>query len=269
MSLIEKTFKNTKSQNRAALVTYVMACDPDYETSLEIIKNLPQAGADIIELGMPFSDPMADGPTIQQAGTRALSQDCNLNKILDMVKEFRTDNNDTPIILMGYYNPIYHYSVDKFVKDVTDAGVDGIIIVDLPPEEEAEFTDVATPAGLSLIKLTTPTTDKQRAEKILKNSSGFIYHVSVAGITGQKSPDTKAVKDRIDSLRELTGLPIAVGFGIKTPEQAKEISSLADGIVVGSAIVKLIEKNLGNKKTIIESINVFVQEIFAACYSGS
>lgn len=260
---IEKLFAKTKAENRAALVTYMMGYDPDYETSLEILKGLPKAGADIIELGMPFSDPMADGPTIQLAANRAFKAGATTKKIVSMVKEFRKDNQGTPIILMGYYNPIYHYGIESFVNDAIDAGVDGVIIVDLTPEEESEFTDVASPAGLSLIKLTSPTTDSNRAKVVLKNSSGFVYYISVAGITGTKSAQVSDVKSSLDNLRENTDLPIAVGFGIKTPEQAAEIAEIADGVVVGSAFVNQIEQNLGDNKKASEAVLELAEKIRA------
>ncbi len=237
---IAKAFTRAKAQNRAALVTYIMGCDPDGKTSARVMKELPAAGADIIELGMPFSDPMADGPTIQAAGTRALAAGATTKKILGMVREFRKKNAETPIILMGYYNPIYHYGVRAFVTDAVKAGVDGVIIVDLPLEEDAEFTEVAIPAGLALIRLTAPTTDAARAKLVLKNASGFVYYISVAGITGVKSAKTADVARQVKALRQVTKIPIAVGFGIKTPTQAAEFAKLADGVVVGSALVKLI-----------------------------
>lgn len=254
-------FRKVKSKKRAVLVTYVMGCDPDYLTSLEIIKKLPESGADIIELGMPFSDPMADGPTIQEAGQRALKAGATVGKIIEIVAKLREQNRVTPLILMGYYNPIFHYGIKNFVRDVVQAGVDGVIIVDLPPEEEAEFIDIAIPSGLSLVKLVTPTTDGKRLEKVLKNASGFVYLISVAGITGTKSAKISDIKKYIAAIKKKTTLPVAVGFGIKTPEQAAEIAKIADGVVVGSAIVEKVKENLGNGRGITENILSFVAKI--------
>ncbi len=261
---IDNTFSNLKEQGRAALVTYIMAYDPDMETSLEIMRGMPQAGADIIELGMPFSDPMAEGPIIQKSAARALAIGCTIKKVINMVHEFRKDNTKTPVILMGYYNPIYHYGLDIFVADAKNAGVDGFIIVDLPPEEEGEFTDMSIPAELSLIKLTAPTTTKKRAEIVLKRSSGFVYYVSIAGITGTKEANIGDVRSKITELRESTDLPIAVGFGIKTPEQVSKMSEVADGVVVGSAFVRLIEENIDNKDKCIESVLSLVSSLSGA-----
>lgn len=238
-SRIEATFEKTKVEKRAALVTYIMGYDPDLETCESLLQQLPEAGADIIELGMPFSDPMADGPTIQLAANRAIEAGATTRKVLDMVAGFRKKNTTTPIILMGYYNPIYHYGLDKFVKEAVEAGVDGMIIVDLPPEEEEEFVSIAEPAGLALIKLTAPTTTPERAEKVLQHASGFVYYISVAGITGAKSANIKDTEAMLMQLRQSTDLPIAVGFGIKTPEQAKDVAQMADAVVVGSAFVQL------------------------------
>ncbi len=241
MTRIAQTFASCKKEGRAALITYIMASDPNYQDSLAILKGLPKAGANIIELGMPFSDPMADGPVIQRAGLRSLAADGSVINTLAMVREFREENSTHPIILMGYYNPILYYGVEAFVKDAVAAGVDGVIIVDLPPEEEAEFVDIAEPAGLSHVKLTAPTTHEARAKVVLKRASGFVYYISVAGITGAKSAELNDVKRQIDQLRKSTSLPIAVGFGIKTPEQARDMAKLADAVVVGSALVKQIE----------------------------
>ncbi|NDF11231.1 MAG: tryptophan synthase subunit alpha [Proteobacteria bacterium] len=240
---IEKRFAELKAEGRAALVTYMMGCDPSLKTSLSLLKALPKAGADLIELGVPFTDPMADGPTIQRAAVRAFKAGATLKKILGMVKEFRKGDNETPLILMGYYNPIYCYGVKDFVHDALDAGVDGVIIVDLPPEEESEFTDIARPAGLSLVKLTTPTTDDQRAKVVLRNASGFVYYVSIAGVTGTKTANYAEVEKSVKRLKKQTKLPIAVGFGIKTPEHAKKVSGFADAVVVGSAFVEAAQKS--------------------------
>jgi tryptophan synthase alpha chain len=242
MSRITDTFSALKSQNRKALVTFIVAGDPDASTSLEILKSLPAAGADIIELGMPFTDPMADGPAIQAGDLRALAAGMTLSKTLDMVKAFRAENTTTPIVLMGYYNPVYAYGTEKFTKDAAAVGVDGVIIVDLPPEEEAELHIPAKAAGLDLIRLITPTTTPERLQTIIRNASGFLYYVSVAGITGAKSASPVTVKAHLDTVRKHTSLPIVVGFGIRTPEDAKAMSVAGDGIVVGSRFVDIVEK---------------------------
>ena len=241
---IDRRFANLKQQGRSALVTFVTAGDPDYETSLKIIKNLPKAGADIIEFGMPFTDPMADGPAIQAAGLRALHGGQTIKKTLKMVREFRKDDSDTPVVLMGYYNPIYVYGVPKFLKVAKAAGVDGLIVVDLPPEEDGELCLPAMNADLNFIRLATPTTDDKRAPKVFKNTSGFVYYVSVLGITGTKAPDLKSVKANVNRLRKHTKLPIAVGFGVKSAKQARAIAQDADGVVVGSALVMAVRDSL-------------------------
>ncbi|MCB1377977.1 MAG: tryptophan synthase subunit alpha [Alphaproteobacteria bacterium] len=241
---IDRRFAALKEEGRAALVTFLTAGDPDYETSLKIIKGLPKAGADVIEFGMPFTDPMADGPAIQAAGLRALQAGQTMKKTLRMVREFRKDDQDTPIVLMGYYNPIYVYGVDKFLKDAKAAGVDGFIVVDLPPEEDHEFCLPALAAGMNFIRLATPTTDDARAPTVFRNTSGFVYYVSVLGITGTKAPDLKNVKANVNRLRKHTGLPICVGFGVKSAEQARAIARDADGVVVGSALVSAIAASL-------------------------
>ncbi len=243
-SRIEKRFAAVKAEGRGAFVTFVTAGDPDYDTSLEIVKGLPGAGADLIELGMPFSDPMAEGPPIQASSLRALKAGMTLAKTLTMVREFRKDDGDTPIILMGYYNPIYSYGVDRFVKDAKVAGVDGLIIVDLPPEEDEELCLPALQAGIHWIRLATPTTDDKRLPVVLNNTSGFVYYVSIMGITGTAAVPTEHVREAVARLRRHTELPIAVGFGIRTPEQAAAISSVADGAVVGSAIVDAVKAEL-------------------------
>ena len=240
MSRLQTRFAELKEQNRAALVTFVTAGDPDYATSLAILKGLPAAGADVIELGMPFTDPMADGPAIQLANIRALSGHQNLAKTLQMVREFREGNSDTPLVLMGYFNPIHHYGVDKFIAEAKASGVDGMIVVDMPPEHNSELCDPAQAAGLDFIRLTTPTTDDARLPKVLTGSSGFVYYVSVAGVTGAGSATTDQVSEAIERLRRHTNLPISVGFGIRTPEQAAAIARLADGVVVGSALIDQI-----------------------------
>ncbi len=241
---IDTKFAALKKQGRAALVTFLTAGDPDYETSLKIIEGLPKAGADVIELGMPFTDPMADGPAIQAAGLRALAAGQTMKKTLKLVKAFRVKDKETPIVLMGYYNPIYVYGVDQFITDALKAGVDGLIVVDLPPEEDDELCIPAMKAGLNFIRLTTPTTDDQRAPAVFKHTSGFVYYVSVLGITGTKAPDLKSVAKNVRRLKTHTDLPIAVGFGVKTAEQARAIAKDADGVVVGSALVSAIANSL-------------------------
>lgn len=261
MSRISKRFKLLKAKKRAALITYIMGYDPDLKTSQQILDSLPEAGADIIELGMPFSDPMAEGPTIQLAAERALEAGGSVKGIIGMVKNFRKKDKDTPIILMGYFNPILSYGIKKFCLDCKNTGVDGCIIVDLPPEEEKEFTVHSKPAGIELIKLSAPTTDVRRAKRIYSGAGGFAYYVSIAGITGTKTADFSAVKERLKTIRRGTKLPIAVGFGIKTPEHVAEVSKFADGVVVGSAIVKIIENNLKKPKQVAEMVSKFVSNI--------
>ena len=234
---IDARFAELKKQDRAAFITFLMAGDPDPATSLAIIKALPGAGADIIEIGMPFTDPMADGPAIQAAGLRALKAGMTLKKTLAMVREFRTGDATTPLVLMGYYNPIYIYGVDKFLADAKSAGVDGLIIVDLPPEEDTELCLPAMRAGLNFIRLATPTTDDKRLPAVLANTSGFVYYVSITGITGSASADTVAVDKAVARIKRHTGLPVCVGFGIRTPEAARAIAQSSDGAVVGTALV--------------------------------
>lgn len=241
---IEKRFEKLKSEGRAGLVTFTTAGDPDLETSLNILKGLPIAGADIIEIGMPFSDPMADGPAIQEASIRALKKNMTLSKTLSMIESFRENDQDTPIILMGYYNPIYIYGVDKFLQDALKVGIDGLIIVDLPPEEDIELAIPAKKVGMGMIHLSTPTTDQNRLKKILKNGSGFLYYVTIAGITGTAKPDLTPVREALESFREVTDIPMAVGFGIKTPSDAARFAEFSDAVVVGSAIVDIIKQNV-------------------------
>ncbi len=240
MSRLQTRFAELKQQNRAALVTFITAGDPGYDTSLAILKGLPQAGADVIELGMPFTDPMADGPAIQLANIRALAAKQNLAKTLQMVREFRAGNGDTPLVLMGYFNPIHHYGVPRFIAEAKEAGVDGLIVVDLPPEHNLDLCDPAQAAGLDFIRLTTPTTDDARLPKVLNGSSGFVYYVSVAGVTGAGSATIEHVQEAVARLRRHTDLPISIGFGIRTPEHAATIARLADGVVVGSALIDQI-----------------------------
>ncbi|MBD9634262.1 MULTISPECIES: tryptophan synthase subunit alpha [Pseudomonadaceae] len=240
MSRLQTRFAELKEQNRAALVTFITAGDPGYSTSLDILKGLPEAGADVIELGMPFTDPMADGPAIQLANIRALGNGQNLVKTLKMVREFRQGNSTTPLVLMGYFNPIHYYGVDKFIADAKEAGVDGLIVVDLPPEHNEDLCDPAQAAGLDFIRLTTPTTDDQRLPTVLNGSSGFVYYVSVAGVTGAGAATLDHVEEAVARLRRHTDLPVSIGFGIRTPEHAASIARLADGVVVGSALIDKI-----------------------------
>jgi tryptophan synthase alpha chain len=241
---IDKRFAALKAEGRAALVTFIMAGDPDYDTSLAIAKALPKAGADIIEIGMPFTDPMADGPAIQAAGLRALKSGQGMTRTLSLVREFRKDDDLTPVILMGYYNPIYIYGSERFLTDAKAAGVDGLIVVDLPPEEDEELCLPALRAGLNFIRLATPTTDDKRLPKVLTNTSGFVYYVSVTGVTGTAAPDTSKVTGAVARIKRHTRLPVAVGFGVKTAEQARAIAEGADGVVVGSALVDAMFKSL-------------------------
>jgi tryptophan synthase alpha chain len=241
---IERRFAELKSAGRAGLVVFVTAGDPDYATALDLVKALPAAGADVIELGMPFTDPMADGPAIQASSLRALKSGMTLQKTLSFVTDFRAAEKNTPIVLMGYYNPIYAYGVEAFLKDAQAAGVDGLIIVDLPPEEDAELCLPAMQAGLNFIRLATPTTDDHRLPTVLKNTSGFVYYVSILGITGTKSASNVDVTKAVQRLKRHTDLPVAVGFGIKTADQARAVAEQADASVVGSAIVQRIADSL-------------------------
>jgi tryptophan synthase alpha chain len=245
MTRIDRKFAELKAKGKKAFVSYIMAGDPDFDTSLEIVKGLPAAGVDVIELGLPFTDPMADGPIIQLAGQRALKAGMTLERTLELAREFRKGDDVTPIVLMGYYNPIYNRGVDTFLKDAKAAGIDGMIIVDLPPEEDSELCIPAQAAGLNFIRLATPTTDEARLEKVLTNTSGFVYYVSITGITGTAKPDPEAVSKRVALIKAKTQLPIAVGFGVKTPEQAKAIAdSGADGVVVGSALISVMQDHM-------------------------
>jgi tryptophan synthase alpha chain len=248
---IDHRFADLAREGRAALVTFVMAGDPDPATSLALLKALPKAGADVIEIGMPFTDPMADGQAIQAAGLRALAAGANMNKTIDLVRAFRKDDDATPIVLMGYFNPIYVYGVDRFLVDAKAAGVDGLIVVDLPPEEDEELCLPALQAGLNFIRLATPTTDDKRLPAVLKNTSGFVYYVSVTGITGTATPDFGAVASAVARIKRHTKLPVSVGFGVRTAEHAAAIARNADGVVVGSALIDVIKASLdaGNKPT--------------------
>ncbi len=240
MTRIDAKFADLNAQGKKAFVAYVMAGDPDYATSLEIVKGLPGAGVDIIELGLPFTDPMADGPTIQLAGQRALDGGMTLQKTLDLAAEFRKTDDTTPIVLMGYYNPIYSRGVDKFLEDAKAAGIDGLIVVDLPPEEDDELCIPAQAAGMNFIRLATPTTDDKRLPKVLQNTSGFVYYVSITGITGSAEAEATNVGPEVARIKASTDLPVIVGFGINTPEKAQNIAYVADGAVVGSAIVSKV-----------------------------
>ncbi|WP_199257777.1 tryptophan synthase subunit alpha [Paracoccus binzhouensis] len=242
MSRIDDTFARLAETGGKAFVAYMMGCDPDFDTSLQIMRGLPGAGVDIIELGMPFTDPMADGATIQAAGQRALAAGGSVSRVLDMVRAFRRDDDATPIVLMGYYNPIYARKggVDRFIAEAVEAGVDGLIVVDLPPEEDAELCLPAREAGLNFIRLATPTTDDRRLPAVVKNTSGFVYYVSVTGITGGPAANAAEVAPEVARIRASAKLPVVVGFGISTPEAAQAVAGVADGCVVGSAIVKLI-----------------------------
>jgi tryptophan synthase alpha chain len=269
---IEKRFAALKREGRAALVTFTMAGDPDYATALALAQALPKAGADVIELGMPFTDPMADGPAIQAAGVRALAAGQNTKKTLELVRQFRAGDDETPVVLMGYYNPIYIYGVDKFLADAKAAGVDGLIVVDLPPEEDAELCIPALKAGLNFIRLATPTTDDKRLSAVLNNTSGFVYYVSITGITGAAAPDTGKVTAAVARIKRHTQLPVAVGFGVRTAEQARAIAEGADGVVVGSALVSAVKDSLGQDgkagpgtvKAVADLVSALAQGVRAA-----
>jgi len=269
---IDTRFAALKAEGRAALVTFTMAGDPDYATALAIAKALPKAGADVIEIGMPFTDPMADGPAIQAAGVRALAAGQNMIKTLQLVREFRKDDGATPIILMGYYNPIYIYGVDKFLVDAKVAGVDGLIVVDLPPEEDEELCLPALKAGLNFVRLATPTTDDKRLPAVLSNTSGFVYYVSIAGITGAAAPDAGKVSAAVARIKRHTKLPVAVGFGVRSAEQARAIAENADGVVVGSAIVDVLRASLdksgkagsGTVKAVTDLVSALAKGVKAA-----
>lgn len=263
MTRIDTTFAKLKSDGRKAFVSYIMGGDPDLETSLAVMKGLPGAGVDIIELGVPFTDPMADGPTIQLAGQRALEGGQTLEKTLEMVRRFREGNDTTPIVLMGYYNPIYSRGVERFLADAKSAGVDGLIVVDLPPEEDSELCIPAQAAGLNFIRLATPTTDDKRLPKVLQNTSGFVYYVSITGITGAAAAQASEVAPEVARLKAATDLPVIVGFGISTPESAEQIASVADGCVVGSAIIKEIAAGKP-----IEAILDYVRALAAGAHRG-
>jgi tryptophan synthase alpha chain len=269
---IERRFAALKKEGRAALVTFTMAGDPDYETSLAIARALPKAGADVIELGMPFTDPMADGPAIQAAGLRAIKSGQRMTKTLTLVRELRKEDDETPIVLMGYYNPIYIYGSDRFLADAKAAGVDGLIVVDLPPEEDEELCLPALKAGLNFIRLATPTTDDGRLPMVLTNTSGFVYYVSVTGITGAAAPNTTKATAAVAGIKRHTRLPVAVGFGVRTAEQACAIAEGADGVVVGSALIDALRQSLdkngragpGSVKAVTNLVSALAQGVRSA-----
>jgi tryptophan synthase alpha chain len=273
---IDKRFADLKSEGRAALVTFTMAGDPDFDTSLALTKALPKVGADIIELGMPFTDPMADGPAIQAAGLRALHGGQDMKKTLKLVQDFRQGDDATPIVLMGYYNPIYIYGVARFLSDAKSAGVDGLIVVDLPPEEDEELCLPALKAGLNFIRLATPTTDDKRLPAVLANTSGFVYYVSITGITGSATPDAGKVGAAVGRIKRHTKLPVAVGFGVKTAANAKAIAESADGVVVGSALIDALRASLkdgkagpGSIKAVTDLVSSLAQGVRSAAKTAA
>jgi tryptophan synthase alpha chain len=270
-SRIDARFERCRAEGRAALVTYVMAGDPDPETSLKILEGLPKAGADIVEFGLPFTDPMADGPAIQAAGLRALKAGQNTGKTLDLVRRFRAGDGETPVILMGYFNPIYRYGVDRFLAEAKAAGVDGLIVVDLPAEEDEELCLPALRAGLAFIRLATPTTDDRRLPTVLANTSGFVYYVSITGITGAATPDFGKVATAVERIKRHSPLPVVVGFGVKNGAHAAAIAEGADGVVVGSALVEALKGSLdaGGQATsrTVEAVTTLVGELSAGVRS--
>jgi len=265
---IDARFKELAGEGRAGLVTFITGGDPDYDTSLAILKALPKAGADIIEVGVPFTDAMADGPPIQASSLRALAAGQTLKKTITMVRAFRESDNTTPVVLMGYYNPVYIYGVEKFLKDAKEAGVDGLIVVDLPPEEDEELCLPAMKAGINFIRLATPTTDDKRLPAVLKNTSGFVYYVSIAGVSGAAAPQTGNVIEAVARIKRHTKLPIAVGFGLKTPEHARAIASGADAAVVGSALVEAVRMSLDDKSRATPKTVKAVTDLVSALAEG-
>lgn len=257
--------KYLQSLNRTALVTYIMAGDPNYQTSLDVLNALPDAGADIIELGMPFTDPMADGPVIQKAGQRALNAGANMHQTLKMLKEFRAKNQSTPVVLMGYINPVHSYGIDKFIEDAKDAGADGLLLVDLPPEESETIQELCNKAEIDFIRLLTPTSNEKRLPYLLNNVSGFLYYVSVAGITGAAKANADHLKPHINQIKSMTDTPLAIGFGIKTPEDAKAMADLGEAVVVGSAIIQTLDEADNGKE--VEAVTNFVQSLSNALQS--
>ena len=264
---IARRFAALRDEGRAGLITFLTAGDPDEERAMAILRGLPGAGADVIELGMPFTDPMADGPSIQAAGLRALAAGQTMKRTLAMVAAFRRDDDETPVVLMGYYNPIYIYGVDRFLEDALAAGVDGLIVVDLPPEEDAELREPAARAGIDFVRLTAPTSDEARLPTLVEHASGFIYYVSITGVTGAATADSASIIDALGRIRRFSDLPVAVGFGIKTPEGAENVASLADAAVVGSAIVQRIADAVEGGKQVtpklVESVLYFVSDLAA------
>ncbi len=265
---IDRRFAALRAERRAALVTFTMAGDPDLDTALAILKALPAAGADVIELGMPFTDPMADGPAIQAAGLRALHAGQTVKRTLALVRDFRRGDDATPVVLMGYYNPIYVYGPERFLADAKAAGVDGLIVVDLPPEEDAELCLPALKAGLNFIRLATPTTDDRRLPAVLKNTSGFVYYVSITGITGSAAPDPGKVKEAVARIKRHTKLPVCVGFGVRTAEQARAIAQTGDGVVVGSALVEAVRQSLDANGKATKATVASVTELVLALADG-
>ena len=265
---IDARFAQLKKEGRSAFVTFLMAGDPDPKTSLDIVKAMPKAGADIIEIGMPFTDPMADGPSIQAAGLRALKAGMTLKQTLELVRGFRKEDNATPLVLMGYYNPIYIYGVDAFLADAKSAGVDGLIIVDLPPEEDAELCVPALKAGLNFIRLAAPTTDDKRLPAVLANTSGFVYYVAITGITGSAAADSGVVGEAVARIKRHTDLPVCVGFGIRTPEAARAIAERANGAVVGTALVDALSGSLDGQGHATEKTVSAVADLAAALAQG-
>ncbi|MCJ2104198.1 tryptophan synthase subunit alpha [Methylobacterium sp. E-041] len=270
---IDATFARCRAEGRAALVTYVMAGDPDPETSLKVLEALPASGADIVEFGLPFTDPMADGPAIQAAGLRALKAGQGVAKTLDLVRQFRAGNAETPVILMGYFNPIHTYGVARFLDDASAAGIDGLIVVDLPPEEDDELCLPALAKGLAFIRLATPTTDERRLPAVLANTAGFVYYVSINGITGTATPDFAAVGTAVGRIRRHTALPVVVGFGVRTGAHAAAIAKGADGVVVGSALVDALHRTLDGAGQAtggsVEAVSTLVRELAAGVRSAS
>ncbi len=273
ISRIKSTFDELKKDNKKGLITFITAGDPNFDLSLEILKRLPSSGADILEIGMPFTDPMADGPSIQASYLRALKEGQTLNKTIKLVEIFRESNKSTPIVLMGYYNPIYKYGVKKFLFDIKKVGIDGLIIVDLPPEADEEVCIPSNKIGIDFIRLATPTSSIKRLPTIIKNASGFLYYVSVLGITGSKTPEISSIKKNVEIIKSLSEIPVAVGFGIKTPLQAASIAQTSDAIVVGSAIIEKIydthKKNHSNELFVVEEVSNFVESLSNAISSNN
>ena len=273
ISRIKSTFDELKKNNKKGLITFITAGDPNFDLSLEILKRLPSSGADILEIGMPFTDPMADGPSIQASYLRALKEGQTLNKTIKLIEIFRKSNKSTPIVLMGYYNPIYKYGVEKFLFDIKKVGIDGLIIVDLPPEADEEVCIPSNKIGIDFIRLATPTSSIDRLPTIIKNASGFLYYISVLGITGSKTPELNSIKKNVEIIKSLSEIPVAVGFGIKTPLQAASIAQTSDAIVVGSAIIEKIydthKKNHNDEVFIVEEVSNFVESLSNAISSNN